>query len=254
MAVGHTPSIRAMGTSDSQLRARLSLVTEFQLQIDGRNVAVPHGVQRLLAFLAMVGQPVTRSRVAGQLWLDVPEWRALGNLRSVLWRLRRLPRRIVRSLDDRLSLDHDVEVDLAELTQLSTRLTDVPDPAALRRISTLMAATELLPGWEDEWIIVERERFRERRLHALERACEALLETGNHPGAVQAAMAATEAEPFRDSAQRLLVRVYLAEGNAAAALRAYHAYRDLMESELGIEPSERMRELIAGLGGRRKLT
>jgi DNA-binding SARP family transcriptional activator len=250
MAVGQTPLIQAARTARSGPRARLSLVTEFQLRIGSRNVSVPHGVQRLLAFLAMSGQPVARSRVAGQLWLDVPEWRALGNLRSALWRLGRLPRRLVQSLDDRLTLDSDVEVDLAELTKLSSRLTDAPDPAALGNVSMLMAATELLPGWEDEWIIVERERFRERRLHALERACEALLEVGNHPAAVQAAMVAIEAEPFRDSAQRLLVRVHLAEGNMAAALRSYQIYRDLMESELGIEPSEHMRALVAGFNRR----
>jgi len=195
----------------------------------------------------MAGQPVTRSRVAGQLWLDVPEWRALGNLRSALWRLRRLPRRLVRSLDDRLSLDHDVEVDLVELTLLSSQLVDVSNQDALTRVERLMSASEVLPGWEDEWIIIERERFRERRLHALERACEALMEVGNHPAAVQAALAAIDTEPYRDSAQRLLVRVHLAEGNVAAALRSFQAYRDLMETELGVQPSERMRELISGL-------
>lgn len=252
MAVGQTLLSRAVGTARSRTGPRLSLVSEFQLLIDNRQVSVPHGVQRLLAFLAMAGQPVVRSRVAGQLWLDVPEWRALGNLRSVLWRLRRLPRKLVRTLDDRLSLDNEVQVDLTELTLLSSQLTDLRDPASLTRLGLLMSASELLPGWEDEWIVVERERFRERRLHALERACEALLEIGNHPAAVQAALATIDAEPYRDSAQRLLVQAHLAEGNVAAALRSYQIYSDLMETELGIEPSERMRALVSGLVVRRR--
>ena len=250
MMVGQSPAIRSVGRASGRARPRLTLVTEFQLVIDDRSMSVPHGVQRLLAFLALAGQPVTRSRVAGQLWLDVPEWRALGNLRSALWRLGRLPHGLVRSLDDRLSLDPDVEVDLAELTQLSTQLVDATNAAGLTRLSLLINATEVLPGWEDEWIAVERERFRDRRVHALERAGEALLDSGNHPGAAQAALAAIDAEPYRDSAHRLLVRVHLAEGNTAAALRSYVAYRDLMESELGIEPSDLMRELMAGFGGR----
>jgi DNA-binding SARP family transcriptional activator len=247
MTVGETLLSRAVGTARSRPGPRLSLVSEFQLLIDNRQVSVPHGVQRLLAFLAMAGQPVARSRVAGQLWLDVPEYRALGNLRSVLWRLRRLPRELVRSIDDRLSLDDQVEVDLTELTLLSSQLTDLRDSTSLTRLALLMSASEVLPGWEDEWIIVSRERFRELRLHALERACEALLEIGNHPAAVQAALAAIDAEPYRDSAQRLLVRVHLAEGNIAAALRSYQVYCDLMETDLGIEPSERMRALVSGL-------
>lgn len=247
MAVGHTLLNQAVGVAPSCSGPRLSLVSEFQLLIDNRQMSVPHGVQRLLAFLAIAGQPVARSRVAGQLWLDVPEYRALGNLRSVLWRLRRLPRELVRSLDDRLSLHDDVEVDLTELTLLSSQLTNLQDATSLSRLALLMSAPELLPGWEDDWIIVGRERYRELRLHALERAGEVLLEIGNHPVAVQAALAAIDAEPYRDSAQRLLIRVHLAEGNIAAAVRSYEAYCELMESDLGIEPSERMRALVAGL-------
>lgn len=239
--------IRATRSAGVPPRARLSVLREFQLLIDNRSIAVPHGVQRLLALLAVGGHPVARSRVAGQLWLDVPEWRALGNLRSALWRLRRIPRTIVRAFDERISLDPEVEVDLEELIELSVRILAGPDRPALGRLPQLVEATEILPGWGDEWLVVERERFRELRLHALERACESLLDMGNAPSALDAALAAVEAEPFRESAQRLLVRVHLQEGNRADALRAYLAYRDLVRRELGIEPSDLMEALVAPL-------
>lgn len=228
-------------------RVLLRLTSEFQLQVGSEEVSLPHGVQRVLAFLAIAGGPVARSRIAGQLWLDVPEWRALGNLRSALWRLRRVQRPIVHSLDDRIALDGDVEVDLEGLTSLTGRLSTRPDPEALSQVPQLVAARDLLPGWEDEWIIIERERFRELRIHALERASGSLLEAGYHAAAMDAALAAVEAEPFRDSAQRLVVQAYLSEGNAASALRTYQAFRDLMETELGIEPSDAMRQLVADL-------
>jgi DNA-binding SARP family transcriptional activator len=82
----------------------------------------------------------------------------------------------------------------------------------------------------------------------LERACEAMILDGNAGGAVQTCLAAVQAEPFRESAQRLLVQMHLSEGNRAAALRSYLAYRELVEKELGIEPSELMADLIGGLG------
>ncbi len=253
MASEHSPSLRIRPPGNASPRARIHLISEFQLIVGDASVAVPHGVQRLLAFLAMAARPVSRSRLAGQLWLDVPEWRALGNLRSALWRLRRIRRPIISSQDDRLALDPDVEVDVFDLSGLMRRLTIEPDDEDLDRLPQVLDATEVLPGWEDEWIIVERERFRELRIYALERASEALLARGRHSAAVQAAMAAIETEPFRDSAQRLLVRAYLDEGNQAAALRTYHAFRDLMEMELGLEPSEAMATLIAGVtpAGRR---
>ena len=81
---------------------------------------MPHGVQRLLAFLAMARLPVHRSRVAGQPGSNtVAEWRALGKLRSALWRLRRIRSVVVRSIGERLVLDAAIAVDLAELTELS---------------------------------------------------------------------------------------------------------------------------------------
>lgn len=208
---------------------------------------VPHGVQRLLAYLGIAGRPVARSRVAGELWQDVPEGRALGNLRSSLWRLRRIPRPIVQMLDDCLALDADVTIDLLDLEAFTNNVRNRPHEAILADLPELAAAAELLPGWEDEWLVVERERFRELRQHALERACTALIAMGDYSGAVQAALAAIDAEPYRESAQRLLITAHLHEGNAAAALRAYDHYRELIAVEMGIEPSESMERLLAGV-------
>ena len=239
---------------DPEPDMRLRLTSEFQLLISDGHVEVPPGVQRLLAFLAVARQPVRRSRVAGELWPDVAEWRALGNLRSVLWRLRRIRSGTVRVLGDRLTLDPSVEIDLRVLTDLATRLLDDVDGPTLQRVAELVQATDILPGWDDEWLVVERERFRELRLRALERACEATIMRGDTDHGVQACLAAVEAEPFRESAQRLLVRMHLSEGNRAAALRSYLAFRDLVETELGIEPSDLMADLVAGLGGRTSLS
>lgn len=252
MTVVRPPTIRVFRSPGGRARARLNLIGEFQLLIDGENTSTTRGVQRLLAFLALTGRLVTRSRVAGQLWSEVSEVRALGNLRSALWRLRTIPRRIVETMDDRVRLASDVEVDLDDLAELSRDLGNAPRDDVLERLPELMTATELLPGWEEEWITVERERFHELRLHALEHACEAVLLRGDHSAAVQTAIAAIDAEPFRDSAQRLLLKAHLSEGNVAAALRAYYAYRDLVRSELGIEPSDSMQQLVAGLDRRRR--
>lgn len=237
---------RAVDQAELLPAVRLSLTGDFQLLVEDRSVAVPHGVQRLLAFLAIARRPIQRSTVAGHLWPDVPEWRALGNLRTALWRLRRLPRAVVRTIDERLTLDPSLEVDLEELTKLSSEILAADDPLPLQRLVQLVDASNILPAWEDEWLVVERERFHELRVRALERACELLMARGDAFGAVRACLAAVEAEPFRDSAQRLLVRAHLTEGNHAAALRTYLAYRDLLQSELGLGPSELMEELMVG--------
>lgn len=227
--------------------ARLSLLNEFQLLVGQASVSVAPGVRRLLAALGLAERPTARSRIAGQLWLDVPEWRALGNLRSALWRLHRLARPVVRSIDDRIGLEPDVEVDVAELQRLTSRIIEGADQVTPRELAVLTTASDLLPGWDDEWVIVERERLRERRLHALECVGEALLLKSDLPSAARAATAAVEIEPFRESAQRLLVRVHLQNGDRAAAMRAYMRYRQLLDEELGIGPSDLMEELLGDL-------
>jgi DNA-binding SARP family transcriptional activator len=61
---------------------------------------------------------------------------------------------------------------------------------------------------------------------------------------VQVGLAATAAEPLRESAHRLLIQVHLAEGNVAEAVRQYELYRGLLATELGIEPSLAIKRLL----------
>ena len=41
-----------------------------------------------------------------------------------------------------------------------------------------------------------------------------------------------------------MIRVHLAEGNVASALRAYEDYRSLLDREIGVEPSFAMQRLM----------
>jgi hypothetical protein len=47
-----------------------------------------------------------------------------------------------------------------------------------------------------------------------------------------------------------VVRVHLAEGNLAEAMRAYCAFRNVLAAELGVAPTQQMEELIAVARGR----
>src|SRR5205823_7477878 len=64
---------------------RLGLMRGFELDWRGRSMVLPVSAQRVIAFLALRDRPARRSHVAGTLWVDVSEERALGKLRSTLW-------------------------------------------------------------------------------------------------------------------------------------------------------------------------
>jgi DNA-binding SARP family transcriptional activator len=70
---------------------------------------------------------------------------------------------------------------------------------------------------------------------------------GRYGQALEAGHAAVRMEPLRESGHRSVIRVHLAEGNQAGALRQYHLFRRLLENELRLEPSGQMHDLMAEL-------
>jgi DNA-binding SARP family transcriptional activator len=120
--------------------------------------------------------------------------------------------------------------------------------ADVRRL--VRTSDELLPDWYDEWVVVERERYRQVRLHALEALCVELASTGDYADAVEAGLAAVTMEPLRESAHRALMVAHLAEDNAVEALREFRAFSRLLHEELRLDPSPRIRELAQRAAGR----
>ena len=225
---------------------RLRLLHAFALECDGVTVQLPASAQRVLAFLALHEHPVRRSYVAGSLWLDSPEERAYANLRSALWRLRRLGSRLVEADGTALSLGRDVRVDLRESEQLARRAV-ARDRTEDLACDLKLFGSDLLPDWYEDWVLIEREHYRQLRLHALDALCEQLTAAGRLDEALEAGLAAVAGEPLRESAQRALIRVHLAEGNGGEAIRQYRLYRHLLTEHLGIEPSALMEELVGDL-------
>lgn len=232
-------------TTQQHDRLQLTLLGGFELRQGGGAVELPVSAQRLVAFLAIRARPLQRLHVAGSLWLDAPEERANAALRTALWRSRRgCP--LVDANGPSIGLAPGVEVDLHVAARLARRvLADPPgDVVELPGLDHVWANGELLPDWYDEWVLIERERHRQLRLHALERLCEALTVAGRHGEAVEAGIAAVASEPLRESAHRVLIAVHLAEGNVAEALRQYRLFRELLREQLGLDPSARLRELV----------
>jgi DNA-binding SARP family transcriptional activator len=216
----------------------LSLLGQFTLHRGGEPVRVRPSGQRLLALLALCGGARPRAFIAGTLWGDASDERAAAALRTTLWRIGRPAADLVRTDGDTLALANSVRVDLVELSGKARAVVRAEEPdAAGAELDVLLDARELLPGWYDDWVIVERERFRQARVHALEALCLGLSAQGRHGPATEAGMAAVACEPLRESAHRALVTAHLTEGNAVEALRQYALFEELIDRQLGLEPS-----------------
>jgi DNA-binding SARP family transcriptional activator len=232
---------------------RITLLDGFGVDV-GRTGArtvvpeLPHAVQRLVAHLCLSGHP-PRSALAGQLWPEASEGHAHGSLRSALWRLQKAVPGLVRATGDHLVLADGVEVDVHELGHWADRARNPRVPLEEVEVPASGLRGELLPGWYDDWVLLERESLRQVRLHALERVAARLAAAGRYGDALEAAYAAVRAEPLRESAHRTVVCVHLAEGNVAEALRSFEHFRALLADELGVPPSSHMRRLVAQYAG-----
>ena len=206
---------------------------------------VPDGSKKLLALVALSRGGVDRRHAAGLLWPTGSDQHASGCLRSALWRLKHADLDILESDNRVLSLRHGTVVDVGVVYEWATRLINGSATQDDLFVAHWRGDTlDLLPDWSDDWVIFERERIRQRLLHALEALSQRLSGVGRSADAVDAAIWAVSADPLRESAHRVLIGAHLAEGNCVEARRAYQRYRDLVRRELGIEPSEQLASLV----------
>jgi len=228
---------------------QLSLLGGFSLSRAGRRIDLPFSVQRLIAFLALHPRELVRAYIAGSLWPESTQPRAEASLRSTLWRTRTPCSQLVMSTNTHMRLVESLTVDVHLVTDLVHRLMDPASSFTHSESGPGELTHELLPDWTaDDWIFVERERLRQLCLHGLEAMSIRLLAQGRFGDAVEAGLAAVRAEPLRESAHRLLISIHLTEGNASEALRQYDWYRQLLRSELGLDPSPQVTDLVRYLG------
>jgi DNA-binding SARP family transcriptional activator len=235
------------------LSLQLNVLPGFQLDCSDHLVALPLGAQRLLAYLAVHRTSLLRAHVSEALWPEVDRRRASANLRSAIWRIRQAGHNVLDATGNRLGLTPDVVVDFQEETALARRILDRSDPWPDRTVgqeAVTKLSTDLLQDWYDDWLLLERDRWNQLRLHALEALAERLLARGELSQAIDAALAAVWIEPLRESAQRILVRVHAAEGNLCEAVAQYRRYQQLLRHELSTSPTAQMEQLIHELAPR----
>jgi DNA-binding SARP family transcriptional activator len=239
---------------DTPSDVHLQLIHGFSLRRDGQPLTIPTNAQRLVALLALENRPLMRTHLAANLWPDSSEERSAASLRSALWRLNAAERSIVHAAPDHLRLSTVIAVDLHQITERARRVLRASVECHAEDLDERWFSGDLLPEWYDEWVVLERERFRQLRLHALEALAERLVTHRRYGEAVQAALLAVRDEPLRESAHRSLVGAFLAEGNIRDALIQYTRYRQNLHEELGVAPSMKFEEMMRHIrfGGNHK--
>lgn len=196
--------------------------------------------RRLLACLALHHTAVTRSLVSGELWPDVPEETARGNLRRALWHV---PQGWITADGDELILG--AETDLSSASQAAQRALD---GGTLTLAEILLLSADMLPGWHEEWVLPHQRSFHLLRVQALEAACRTMSARRCHALAIQAGSAALAAEPLRESAAEALIDAHLGQHNRFEAVQCFRDLAQRLNEELGVKPDADLSERVATLG------
>lgn len=244
--VEHTPATPAP--------LRVHLLGGFRLEVEGEAppAIVQPRLQFLLAYLLLHrDQPVSRQQLAFAFWPDTIEEQAHANLRNLLHRLRAALDGFGRFIQfDRHQVwwgeSSRVCVDAAAFTAALAEAAAAEAagdlPAACRALEQAVGLYEgeLLPACYDDWITAERERLHQAHLRALHRLATLLEGQHSYGEAIRYAQRLVQQDPLHEPAAQHLMRLHLAAGSRADALRTYHACATLLRRELGVDPSAQM--------------
>src|SRR5262249_58226407 len=172
--------------------------------------------QRVLAWLGVGGRThltEPRSVLAERLWAETTLERAQASLRTALWRIRQADTRLVAAVHDHVRLGSQVGVDVHDSLAQAERLLSDHEELAAEDTQVDPLTQDLLPGWDDDWLLLERERVRQLHLHALEALAARLCARGRFHRAVEAGPPAAAAHPPPRAAPHALIPPPPADGH-----------------------------------------
>jgi predicted ATPase/DNA-binding SARP family transcriptional activator len=229
----------------------VKLLGQFEVLRDGRRLTIPtRNSQSLLAYLILNGgKAYRREKLAGLLWPDSSEENARSNLRHELWRLRKALESGGEApfVVDDLSIAFDPPVEywfdvqvLEKAAQESKTADDLIEALSVYQ-------GELLPGFYDEWVFVERVRLNAVYEAQVGRLLEWLESEGRWGEVLEWGMRWIGLGQMPEPAYRALMTAYASTGELSKAMATYERLVQGLQSELGVKPSGQTQALYKRL-------
>jgi YVTN family beta-propeller protein len=229
------------------------------LEVTSRGERLPLGGPNQRALLALLilhaNESVRRERLIDEIWGDSPPKTAAVSLNGYVSKLRKLftngSEAAVETRPDGYALRVEPEqLDVNRFEQLVARAREAKANGRSREAEeTLTAALGLWrgPPLADlayaDFAQSEIARLEEARVAAVEDRLELELDEGRHGAVIGELEKLASDHPLRERPAALLMLALYRAGRQAEALQAYERTRRLLADELGLEPSETLREL-----------
>ena len=227
---------------------KLQLLGGFKAQ-NGTGQEIPVSARKGRALLAVLAvspsAAASREKLAALLWSDRGEDQARSSLRQTLTVLRKELGVTGASLlvadDQRVELAHgSMEIDAVSIAILAK----TNEAAALRRAADLYQGEFLADGavgdpMFEDWLAGERSRFRDLMTSILDR----LLTLEPPAERIVLAKRLLALDPLREASHLSLMNSYAESGERSMALQHYAVCRDLLKSELNVQPGHDIEQL-----------
>ncbi len=224
----------------------LRLLGGWRLEVDRARWNPPPAAQRLIALVGLRG-PQPRHQVSALLFPGQEPRRAGARLRDLISRtIRPWQQSGLLCTGETLALSPRVGVDVHRLAETIADL----DAGREEALGRLPWEVDLLPGWNESWVVEDRERLRRDILRSLAEFGEDRLRVHDAAWGLIAAELAGRLDPLNERAARRRMRAHLTAGDPALAVRVFRTLRRALREDLGVEPEpatvELARSCLAG--------
>ncbi len=212
----------------------------------------------LAVLLLQAGHPISRQRLIGAVWGDVPPARSVNLIQRHVSRLRRVlgtgealdaPCRLVWTDAGYLLTVPGGAVDLTVFHQELARARAARAAGDLREAAAALHAAlglwrgPVCEGLSSPFLDAQRDRLAETRISVIEERADLDLALGQHADLIAELRDLVADHPLRERLHGLLMLALYRAGRQADALAAYLDARRLLREDLGVEPAEPLQHL-----------
>ena len=239
---------------------RISFLGPMTVEVDGAPVTIASKKARaLLAYLVQrEGSETARGMLTALLWGERGEAQARASLRQTLSELRAslgaaAGTSIIATVESIGWTRAAAWVDTRALEQAAAS----GDGAALQQAATLLRG-EFLEGLGvdeptfEQWLTAERERLRQLTTALLVRLMENAERRGDIEEAVGHGQRLLALDSLQEQVHRTVMRLFAAQGRHDAALAQFEKCRQVLESQLGVQPQPETLELQRAIKSQRR--
>jgi two-component SAPR family response regulator len=197
-------------------------------------------------------RPMTRDAILDQLWPEAGPEHSITLLHTNLYQLRKALKAVLGEQSTIKHISGQYRLDPAllacdfvcfeELLQL------IPGELREAEISRLEDAValyrgEYMEGLDYPWVEADRERLNRLYQAALDRLAELYSKSGEYLRAASCLRTILRSNPLLEEIHSRLMTLYACMGDRMAVIQQYETLTQLLEDELGIDPSPATREL-----------